>query len=166
MAMLTGENTVPLMDARTSEAMQRRIAELIGLALVALASATGLALRSYNLQDPSLMNATASAPTNLFGMPGAIYADAAMQFIGLAGWTLTILLAIWGLRCLAHSGVARIWARLPVIPVAVMVSAVFASTHAPAPAWELDVGLGGLLGDRAASAIIAEIPLPADQALM
>ncbi|MEM9097020.1 MAG: DNA translocase FtsK [Pseudomonadota bacterium] len=154
------------MDARTSEAMQRRIAELIGLALVALASATGLALRSYNLQDPSLMNATASAPTNLFGMPGAIYADAAMQFIGLAGWTLTILLAIWGLRCLAHCGVARIWARLPVIPVAVMVSAVFASTHAPAPAWELDVGLGGLLGDRAASAIIAEIPLPPDQALM
>ncbi|MEM8790286.1 MAG: DNA translocase FtsK [Pseudomonadota bacterium] len=166
MSLLTGENAVPLMDARMSAAMRRRVAELIGLALFALAGAIGLALYTYNLQDPSLMNATSAAPTNVLGIPGAIIADGVMQFIGLAGWTLVALLGVWGLRCLAHYGLQRVWARLPVIPIAVLISAIFASTHAPDPAWELDVGLGGLLGDRAASEIISKIPLAADQALM
>ncbi|MEM9371066.1 MAG: DNA translocase FtsK, partial [Pseudomonadota bacterium] len=45
-------------------------------------------------------------------------------------------------------------------------TAIFASTHAPDLGWPLDVGLGGVIGDRSAAYIHSLITLPDDQALL
>ncbi|MEM7670094.1 MAG: DNA translocase FtsK 4TM domain-containing protein, partial [Pseudomonadota bacterium] len=167
MALLTGENGgLPLVDRHTSLAMRRRIAELWGLALIGLMGLLAVSLWTYNAADPSFLRATGQAPRNLLGLPGAIVADGVMQFIGLAGWCLVTIFAIWALRCLGHVGVLRVWSRLPLIPLAVLATAVFASTHAPDTSWPLDVGLGGVVGDRSAAYLLGLIPLPDGQALM
>ncbi|MEM9369910.1 MAG: DNA translocase FtsK 4TM domain-containing protein, partial [Pseudomonadota bacterium] len=141
MALLTGENGgLPLVDRHTSLAMRRRIAELWGAGLFALGALLSIALWTYNASDPSFFRATGQAPGNLLGLPGAMVADGIMQFIGLAGWCLVAIWAVWAFRCVLHVGVVRIWSRLPLIPLAVLSTAIFASTHAPDLGWPLDVG--------------------------
>ena len=164
--MPTGESATPLMDARMSRALRRRGTELIGLGLVAAAAALGLALWDYNPQDPGFFSATSSPPANRLGLPGAFVADVFMQLAGWGGWALPVLLGVWGMRFLTHSGARRFVARLALIPVVVLIGAIFAATHAPGREWELDVGLGGHFGDLAVAAIIAGVPPPADRALM
>ncbi|MEM7178123.1 MAG: DNA translocase FtsK 4TM domain-containing protein [Pseudomonadota bacterium] len=167
MALLTGENGgLPFVDRHTSIAMQRRLAELWGIGLVLLCGALAVSLWTYDAGDPSLLRATDQAPRNLLGLPGAIIADGLLQFVGVAGWCLTALIGVWGFRCLSHVGVVRVWGRLPLIPIAVIVTAIFASTHVPGPEWGLDVGLGGVLGDRIAGYLLNVVPLPDGQALM
>ncbi|MBY8976512.1 DNA translocase FtsK [Rhodobacteraceae bacterium NNCM2] len=167
MALLTGENGgLPFVDRHTSLTMRRRLAELWGIGLLALCAALSISLWTYNAGDPSLLSATGQSPRNMLGLPGAIVADGLMQFIGLAGWCLTALMGVWGFRCLTHIGVVRVWGRLPLMPLAIIATSIFASTHAPEPGWALDVGLGGLFGDRMAGALRDLLPLSDDQALM
>ncbi|MEM7505855.1 MAG: DNA translocase FtsK 4TM domain-containing protein [Pseudomonadota bacterium] len=167
MALFTGESGgTPLVDSTTSLALRRRMTEIWGLGLVTFAVVLGAILWSYHPDDPSLWNATSRDAQNLLGAAGAFIADPLMQFTGFASWGFVMLLGVWGLRCLLHRGVERVWGRLPVMPLALVVAAAFAATHAVGPNWQLSVGLGGLFGDRGARLLLDLIPVGDAQALV
>ncbi len=72
-----------------------------------------LALASYNPQDPSFNTATAQAPSNWLGAPGALVADILLQWFGLAALALVLPIGAIGLQTLQGIGVfnrrARLW---------------------------------------------------------
>src|SRR5262249_61494862 len=57
------------------EALHRRLRELSGLALIALALLLTFALATWSVQDPSFSHATNTAVRNVLGVPGATVAD-------------------------------------------------------------------------------------------
>ena len=66
------------------DALRRRVRELTGIALIALAMLLVAALASWSTQDPSLSHATNAPVRNLLGFGGAIVADLMMQLFGIA----------------------------------------------------------------------------------
>src|ERR1051326_6621323 len=95
-AIRTGFSAEDLLPEEIRGAIRRRIREIGGVALLALAAAAALALASWSVQDPSLSHATSAPVRNLLGVPGAIAADLMMQLIGLASIALLLPLAGWG----------------------------------------------------------------------
>ncbi|MGF1446448.1 MAG: DNA translocase FtsK 4TM domain-containing protein [Pikeienuella sp.] len=140
-------------------AIGRRLTELWGLVFLALALALGLALASYAATDPSFFSAPGAPPNNWLGRIGAVIADPLMRMIGLGAWFFVVFPLVWGTRMLLHHGEERIWARLLLVPIAVILGALFAATHAPAAGWPLSVGLGGHLGDNGALALLHALPV-------
>src|ERR1700683_5629189 len=88
-------------------ALQRRLRELGGIALLSLSVAAGLALATWSEQDPSLSHATNAPVHNLLGVPGATAADLLMQLFGLGSLALLLPLAIWGYRLIGHRPLSR-----------------------------------------------------------
>ena len=167
MALFTGEGGgTPLFDSSTSLALRRRSTELLGLGLVGLAGLFGAILYTYHPDDPSLWNVNSRVPQNALGMVGAMIADPLIKFIGLASWGLVAFFAIWGWRCLIHVGCERVWARLLLMPLALVSLTMFFSTHGVIADWPAGIGLGGLFGDRGVRMLLDLIPTSDSQALM
>jgi DNA segregation ATPase FtsK/SpoIIIE, S-DNA-T family len=114
---------------------------LLGLSAIVLAS-----LASWSVDDPSLSLATAKAPENWLGYPGAVVSDLLFQFLGLAGLVLVVPLMLWGWamarrHMVTHSGLRLVsW-----IGATVLFAGVFAFVPMP-ESWPLPTGLGGLAG--------------------
>ncbi|SEQ53726.1 DNA segregation ATPase FtsK/SpoIIIE, S-DNA-T family [Faunimonas pinastri] len=70
-----------------------------GLAMIALAGAMVLSLVTWHVDDPSLSYSSERAAHNLLGHPGAVFADLAMQGLGLAvvGLVLPLLVVGWNM---------------------------------------------------------------------
>src|SRR5690348_8943892 len=83
-------------------AVQRRLREIGGLALIAVAAAIAASLATWSVNDPSFSHATSAPVRNLLGTGGAIAADLMMQLIGLAAIAVIGPMAGWGWRLLAH----------------------------------------------------------------
>jgi DNA segregation ATPase FtsK/SpoIIIE, S-DNA-T family len=126
--------------------IRRRLSELAGLALISLAVLGAIALATWSIQDPSLSHATQKPIHNLLGFPGAIFADLAMQLLGLASILLLVPELLLGWRLLSHKPVGEKWRGLLWI-VATFLAAAFASTLPPIGSWPLPTGLGGVAGD-------------------
>ncbi|HYV72022.1 MAG TPA: DNA translocase FtsK 4TM domain-containing protein [Pseudolabrys sp.] len=126
--------------------IRRRLSELAGLALISLAVLGAIALATWSIQDPSLSHATQKSIHNLLGFPGAIFADLAMQLLGLASILLLVPELLLGWRLLSHKPVGEKWRSLLWI-VATVVAAAFASTLPNIGSWPLPTGLGGVAGD-------------------
>src|SRR4029450_4662741 len=94
------------------EILRRRLSELAGLSLMALAVLGAIALATWAVQDPSLSPATQKPIHNLLGYPGAIFSDLAMQLLGLAAILLLVPEALLGWRLLAHRPVGDRWRSL------------------------------------------------------
>ncbi|MEO0426867.1 MAG: DNA translocase FtsK 4TM domain-containing protein [Pseudomonadota bacterium] len=139
---------------------------LTGLGALIVATILAAVLLSYDAADPSLLTATGRAPTNWLGAPGAMLADPLMQGLGLAAWSLVALFAVWGWRLAMARGDERFWGRLVTMPPAIGAAAIFAALHAPWQGWPPGAGLGGVLGDRGAAALLHSIPLPAAEAFV
>ncbi|GMG80882.1 hypothetical protein LNKW23_00940 [Paralimibaculum aggregatum] len=154
--------TAQMAETGTQLAVRRRLAELWGLAFLTLGLLLGLALASYDAADPSQFSAPGAAPVNWLGRPGAVLADPLTRVLGRSAWFLVIFPVVWGLRLVLHRGDERIWARLLLLPIAVILGALFASTHTPPESWPLTVGLGGHLGDNGALALLRVLPLAED----
>ena len=80
------ERVIPLvghLPASIRDALVRRLRELIGLGLIALAGVAAAALMTWSVQDPSLSHATSRAIRNILCYGGAIGADLLMQILGL-----------------------------------------------------------------------------------
>jgi len=148
------------LPAPWAEALRRRAAELIGLALLALAAALAAALASYDPADPSFFNATSDAPRNWLGLTGATLADPLARTLGLAAWTPALVLGVWAFRLILHRGEERAWSRLALSPVAVPIVAAALSAHVPPDGWPHPYGLGGLVGDGAGRELFALSPWP------
>jgi DNA segregation ATPase FtsK/SpoIIIE, S-DNA-T family len=127
--------------------IHRRIREIGGVGLLALAAAAALALASWSVQDPSFSHATAAPVRNLLGVAGAVTADLLMQLIGLGSIALVLPIAIWGWRLLAHRSLDRERLRLVLWFFGVLAATAFASALPATRAWPLPTGLGGVVGD-------------------
>ena len=84
------------------DGVSRRLAELLGLILLAAASAGALALSSWSVKDPSLSHVVETPARNLLGFPGAVAADLMMQVFGIASVALLLVIAIIGWRLMAR----------------------------------------------------------------
>jgi DNA segregation ATPase FtsK/SpoIIIE, S-DNA-T family len=146
-AVRTGFSAEELLPEELRGVIHRRIREIGGISLLALAAAAGIALASWSVQDPSLSHATAAPVRNFLGLPGAIAADLMMQLIGLASIALVLPIAVWGWRLLTHRSLDREWLRLVLWIAGAVMATAFASALPATRAWPLPTGLGGVLGD-------------------
>ncbi|MBT5459814.1 MAG: cell division protein FtsK [Rhodospirillaceae bacterium] len=126
---------------------QRRTIEIAGIAVALLGCAVALALLSYHPGDPSLNAATEIAARNWLGGAGASTADILMQTMGLAAWLLPIILLAWGWRIGSHRGLARLWLRISLVPIALLLAALALASPEAGKGWILNAGYGGITGD-------------------
>jgi S-DNA-T family DNA segregation ATPase FtsK/SpoIIIE len=150
MSMPAIERVIPLVGHLPSairEALARRVRELAGLGLIALAGVAAAALITWSVQDPSLSHATSRAIRNIVGYPGAIGADLLMQILGLGAIMLVLPVAVWGWRMLTHRSFDREALRIACWILCTVISAGFASCWPHGGAWPLPTGLGGVVGD-------------------
>src|ERR1043166_2708913 len=128
-------------------AIARRIAEIIGVALIVVSGALAAALGSWSVQDPSLSHATSTPVRNLLGVPGAVAADLLMQLVGIGALALILPVAVWGWRLINHRPLDRERLRLILWTAGVLAATAFASCLPTGTAWPLPTGLGGVVGD-------------------
>ena len=143
--------------------LHRRLMELVGLVLLALAAVLTLALASWSVLDPSLDRAVDGPVRNWLGWPGAVVADVAIVQLGLAVIVPVAALVIWGMRWLTFRPPRRLWARFSWLVLTTLAMAGTLS-FLPVPAsWPLGTGLGGNLGESVAhglSALLAWVMKP------
>ena len=126
---------------------KRRAAELIGLSALATASFGGVALLGWRIEDPSLSHATGGLIHNFLGYPGAVFADLAMQSVGLASVATLAPVAFWGWRLVSRRSLPGAKSKLAFWLCGVAFTAGFVSMLPTGSSWPLPVGLGGLVGD-------------------
>jgi len=138
----------------------KRASLAVGAALVGF---YGLgAVLTYSPEDPSL-NTAANGPThNLFGGPGALVADLAIQLLGAAApLAMAALLAAGVMRIVRRQLVARInGRRILVSLIGILLLAAAASVIPTPEGWPLAVGFGGLLGDGVAGFVAGLASMP------
>jgi S-DNA-T family DNA segregation ATPase FtsK/SpoIIIE len=127
----------------------RQAGRLTGLALLAGAALGVCSLATWNVADPSFSHATGNPVTNAIGYPGAVFADLAMQFFGLASVAALVPAAIWGLIMATGHGLTRLSKRAFAWFAGAVLVAGAAGCFAPPPTWPLPTGLGGVFGDIA-----------------
>lgn len=128
-------------------ALRRRLTELSGLCLIALTAAVVASLATWSAADPSYNNAIEGAAKNLLGRPGAVVADFLMQSFGIASMAVLLPLAIWGWQILTHRRTDYVKTRLTCWVAGTALASLFAASLPVPPAWPLQTGLGGVLGD-------------------
>src|SRR5579862_8304949 len=144
------ERVIPLVNqlpVAIRAALVRRLRELAGLSLLALAAGAAAALMTWSVQDPSLSHATSRPIHNIAGYLGAISADLLMQILGLGAIMLILPIAVWGWRMLTHRAFDREALRLGCWILCTVSAAGFASCWPHGGAWPLPTGLGGVVGD-------------------
>ncbi|MEQ1819002.1 MAG: DNA translocase FtsK 4TM domain-containing protein, partial [Terricaulis sp.] len=158
--------------AATSSAAARLALKRATLAIgCGVIGAYGLgAVLTYSPEDPSLNTAADGVPHNLFGGPGAMLADLAIQALGAAAPLLfAAMLAAGVMRVMRRQLVGRIDKRRIGAALGGIVLLAAAATTIPTPeGWPLATGFGGMLGDAIASIIsgLASMPgLPFPQVL-
>ncbi|AOX20873.1 DNA translocase FtsK [Kozakia baliensis] len=131
--------------------LRDRLAELGGLALLAIALALAVALWTYNPQDPSFNTATGNPPTNLLGQVGATLADGLVQWLGLASALPILVLVSWAWRIARHHSLnaplVRLVSFIFLVPMfAATVSSLQVLTPALDTTWPARTGFGGQVG--------------------
>ena len=123
------------------------LARVGGFCLLAGVFVFWACLGSWSAADPSLTHITGAPARNLFGMPGAVISDLALQTLGL-GFVLSLLAPlIWSLELL-RTGVMKAGRhRLGFYPLAVLALAAAVSSYPVSVTWPVHHGYGGLLGD-------------------
>ncbi len=136
--------------------MQRRTAELTGLALGCGGLALLIALASYNPADPSLNTATSRTATNLAGPAGAIAADVLLQGFGVFGALPALVMLAWAWRLASRRGVSGLGARVVVMLAAMPLAGatVAAVPRLAGVAWPGSAGPGGAVGDMLAPVLL------------
>jgi len=132
--------------------VRRRLTELGGLLVIAMAVAFAGALFSYDIADPSTNTSIrdpAIMTANWLGTPGAWIADILFQWVGIAGYVFPLALLGWGWRIMTHQGLRSIWFYLALLPLCVALAAFAAKALAPDLQWPIsgsNAGPGGMLG--------------------
>lgn len=127
-------------------AMKRALWAVAGIGIVCAVIAAFLALISYTSGDPSLNTATDSAVQNWLAEPGAIFADAMLQSLGLAAAIPLLTMAAWGGRVMRAESISWLWLRTVSIPAAALLLSIGLSGFSQPASWALPAGLGGFSG--------------------
>ena len=138
----------PILPRGLADIVWRRVVEAAGLGLLIVAIGFALSLLSYTPEDPNLNHATARAPENLLGLPGAHVADFSLQTLGVMAGLTVLVLACWSWRLVSDRRVPRFWLRLTLLPVTLIFSAIAAASLEPPGVWPLSTGLGGVIGEE------------------
>ncbi len=155
----------PLFDTDMAQAIEKRGREVIGLALILAGLLIALLLYSYSPDDPSFLTATDRPVNNWLGRSGAAVAALVVILIGVAGWSLALVLGVWGLRFALHRGAGRALERLILAPIWIALVAVHAATLLPGAGWVQSFGLGGYFGDMVLGMLLSLLPMGAAVAL-
>lgn len=154
-----GADTPDVASASGKTALKRA-----GLSIGAMAVGLyGLgAVLTYRADDPSLNVATDEPARNLFGGPGALFADLLMQSIGAAAPVAMVAIFAAGAIRVARkrmtSGVRRDRLLAGTGAVALIAGA---ASSAPTPSfWPLATGFGGMLGDGISALLSTLYSLP------
>jgi DNA segregation ATPase FtsK/SpoIIIE, S-DNA-T family len=152
----TDEGTVP---AALRRFIRNRMFEFSGLVLFSCLAATGIALASWSVDDPSLNHATDQVAKNLLGYSGAAIADELMQLMGLGVLPWLAIPMAWVVRFLAHERPERFFmAILSWIAASFLACGAFAMVPAPL-SWSLAAGLGGNAGDILSGGMLSVLAL-------
>ena len=138
----------PILPRGLADIVWRRVVEAAGLGLLIVAIGFALSLLSYTPEDPNFNHATARAPENLLGLPGAHVADFSLQTLGVMAGLTVLVLACWSWRLVSDRRVPRFWLRLTLLPVTLIFSAIAAASLEPPGVWPLSTGLGGVIGEE------------------
>ncbi len=148
-----------LVEPKTSAAVQRRLREVIGLALFAAGLALFASIWTYDPIDPSLFSATDAPPNNALGYAGASLADPLYRALGWAAYGIPLAFMAWGARYVSHQGERKLINRMVIAPIAVACGAVFAAFHVPFESWQHSYGLGGMFGDSFLRQVLPFVPM-------
>jgi S-DNA-T family DNA segregation ATPase FtsK/SpoIIIE len=131
--------------------MRARRNELVAGVLGAAGLFLLVSTLTYDPLDPSLNTAASGAPSNVFGVVGAIVSDVLLQSLGWGGAAMGAMLFAWGVVFIVR-GPRRRGPKIVSIRVVAAALAVCglaaAASSLPVPAtWPLSTGLGGVVGD-------------------
>ncbi|ODT69466.1 MAG: cell division protein FtsK [Pelagibacterium sp. SCN 63-23] len=136
---------------------------LAGMLLLGLCAVLLVSMATWSVDDPSLSLATGKAAANWLGYPGAVIADLAFQFLGLAALVMTVPLALWGWAMVRRFRMTHMGLRLIAwLGSTLLFAGVFAFIAMP-ESWPLPTGLGGLAGmlfSNLAAMIAGDDPQP------
>ena len=149
----------PLIDRETQRALERRLTEFLGIALITCAVLFSMLIFTYSPTDPGPLSASDAPIQNVLGKTGAAIASPLILVIGWGSWSLVPILLIWGLRFLLHIGSDRAVGRLIFVPIAIALSSVYAASIVPIDKWIHSFGMGGLFGDTIVGSLLAFFPL-------
>src|SRR6201985_154496 len=144
------ERVIPLVNhlpTSIRDALAKRLRELAGVGLIALAGVAAAARRPGAGRAPTLSHATSRAIRNIVGYPGAIGADLLMQILGLGAILVILPIAVWGWRMMTHRDFDREALRLGCWVLTTVIASGLASCWPRSTAWPLPTGLGGVVGD-------------------
>ncbi|UYN99023.1 MAG: DNA translocase FtsK [Devosia sp.] len=119
---------------------------LAGVILLAVATIVLVSLASWSVDDPSLSYATDKIAANWLGYPGAVIADVAFQFLGLASLVMIVPLALWGWAMIRRRRPTLMGIRAAAWIGTTVLFAGMMSFIAMPESWPLPTGLGGLAG--------------------
>jgi S-DNA-T family DNA segregation ATPase FtsK/SpoIIIE len=125
----------------------RQASRLSGLLILAFAAFALASLATWNVADPSFSYATDNPVTNAMGYPGAVFADLAMQFYGVAAVAGLVPTVFFGALLATAQGIERPGRRLGAWLLGSILAAGVAGCVAPPDSWPLPTGLGGVFGD-------------------
>jgi len=132
------------------EMFSRQIGSFVGIGLLGLVGLAGVSLATWNIADPSFSYANDNPVTNRLGFWGAVYADLAMQFFGLASVAALLPPFFWGVLLLLGRDIPQFSRRVVFWLFSLCVFSL-ALAIAPLPGWPLPtIGPGGVLGDKMA----------------
>ncbi len=137
---------IPFLPPAWAALLRRSLQATGGLLILAICVAMGLALISYVPTDPSLNTATPAEPQNALGMVGAVFADSALQTIGLGIIALIAVIAAWGLRLVRGEVVGWLWLRTVAAVAATLFIAMGLEAVPTSTWWPVQAGLGGSAG--------------------
>ncbi|MGB5863849.1 MAG: DNA translocase FtsK 4TM domain-containing protein [Sulfitobacter sp.] len=151
----------PLLDSTTTQAIEKRGKELLGVVLLVLGVMAAMMIGSYTPDDPNWMVATDAPAKNWMGHMGASLAAPLFMIVGWGAWGLAIILVAWGVRFALHRGQERAMGRLIFAPIAMALGAIYAATLTPGAEWlqTHSFGLGGLFGDTIMGVILTVLPI-------
>jgi S-DNA-T family DNA segregation ATPase FtsK/SpoIIIE len=151
-----------------SDMLKLRLIELAGLGLIVLGTALAMALITFNPEDPSANSGTSVMATNLIGVPGAFVADLLMQTVGVAGFSLVLVLFCWGWRVGTHRGWGQVWLYIALLPPGLIILSLSTAALFEGSVWVLPSGYGGFVGAELLRALgslfegtpLATLPIP------
>ena len=150
----------PLFDSTMAAAIFRRVAELLGLALLACGVVATLALATYHPDDPSWLSASGGEVRNLLGEAGALVAALALMIIGWAALGAGAAACVWGGRFILHQGEDRAAGRVIFLPIWLAALSIWASSLPARGEWAAahGFGMGGMFGDMVNGAVLSILP--------
>ncbi|TBR25334.1 MAG: DNA translocase FtsK, partial [Reyranella sp.] len=126
--------------------LRRRMMEIVGVATAGFGLALMMALFTYSPGDPSLNHATARAPNNLLGLPGAYISDLLLQTFGLAIILAPVAFITWGVRMVRTHHLGFFGLRLSLLLLALLMMSVACVGLGDVGAAATHAGPGGLVG--------------------